>query len=148
MTDNESMQSTAPSGSGVAGYESTQSTTVSGSAAAGYVFAGVILILVGCFQAVVGLAAIFDDEFFVVSKNYTFEIDTTAWGWIHLHPGAGPRARGLRALRCEDVGARRRRDSCDAERDRELLLHPVLSVLGDPDHRAGRVGDLGIDTVD
>jgi hypothetical protein len=87
MTDNESMQSTAPSGSGVAGYESTQSTTVSGSAAAGYVFAGVILILVGCFQAVVGLAAIFDDEFFVVSKNYTFEIDTTAWGWIHLLVG-------------------------------------------------------------
>ena len=147
MTDYESTQSTAPSGSGVASYESTQSTALSGSAVAGYVFAGVILILVGCFQAIAGLAAIFDDEFLVVSKNYAFHIDTTAWGWIHLILGVVRRLRGLRALRCEDVGARGRRDPCDAERDRELLLHPVLPVLGDPDHRAGRVGDLGIDTV-
>ena len=87
MTDKESMQSTAPSGSGVAGYESTQSTTVSGSAAAGYVFAGVILILAGCFQAVAGLAAIFNNDFFVVSKNYAFDVDTTAWGWLHLLMG-------------------------------------------------------------
>ena len=54
------------------------------SAAAGYVFAGVIMIVVGCFQAIVGLAALFEDEFFVVSPNYVFEVDTTTWGWIHL----------------------------------------------------------------
>ena len=84
MTDYEPTQSTAPSGSGVASYESTQSTALSGSAVAGYVFAGVILILAGCFQAIAGLGAIFDDGFLVVSKNYAFHIDTTAWGWIHL----------------------------------------------------------------
>jgi hypothetical protein len=33
---------------------------------------------------IVGLVAIADDEFYVVGRNYTFDIDTTAFGWIHL----------------------------------------------------------------
>ena len=57
---------------------------VSEGATAGYVFAAVILIMVGCFQAIAGLAAIFEDEFYVVTPNYVFEVDTTTWGWIHL----------------------------------------------------------------
>jgi hypothetical protein len=57
---------------------------VSGSAVAGYVFAGFIMILVGTFQAITGLAAIIEDEFFVKTPNYAFEVDVTAWGWIHL----------------------------------------------------------------
>ena len=73
-------------------YGSTRSTepvaapteSVSGSAVAGYVFAGVIMIIVGTFQAITGLAAIIDDEFFVTTPNYAFEVDVTAWGWIHL----------------------------------------------------------------
>jgi hypothetical protein len=48
------------------------------------VFAGVMLMMVGVFHGLAGLAAIIDDQFFVVSKNYAFEFDTTAWGWIHL----------------------------------------------------------------
>jgi hypothetical protein len=31
-----------------------------------------------------GLVALFNDEFFVVTRNYTFDLDVTAWGWIHL----------------------------------------------------------------
>ena len=66
-------------------YGSTQSTEpVSGSVVAGYVFAGVVLIVVGSFQAIEGLAAIINDEFFVTTPNYAFEVDVTAWGWIHL----------------------------------------------------------------
>ena len=34
-----------------------------------------------------GLVAIMDDEFYVVARNYTFELDTSAWGWIHLLVG-------------------------------------------------------------
>jgi uncharacterized membrane protein len=30
------------------------------------------------------LVAIFDDDFYVVTRNYTFDLDTTAWGWLHL----------------------------------------------------------------
>jgi hypothetical protein len=53
--------------------------------AAGFVvFAGAIMIMVGIFQAIAGLAAIFDDQFYVRTQNYVFEFDVTAWGWIHL----------------------------------------------------------------
>jgi hypothetical protein len=58
--------------------------TPSGWAIGGITFAGVMMILIGCFQAIAGLVAIIDDDFYVVGQNYTFDIDTTAWGWIHL----------------------------------------------------------------
>ena len=48
------------------------------------VFAAAIMIMVGAFQIIAGLAAIFDDQFFVVTRNYVFDLDATAWGWIHL----------------------------------------------------------------
>ncbi len=56
-------------------------------AVGGYVFAGVILIVVGIFHAIEGLVAIFDNGFYVVSANYTFNLDTTAFGWIQLIAG-------------------------------------------------------------
>jgi membrane protein insertase Oxa1/YidC/SpoIIIJ len=56
----------------------------SGWAVGGITFAGVMMILIGSFQAIAGLVAIIDDDFYVVGENYTFDIDTTAWGWIHL----------------------------------------------------------------
>ena len=56
----------------------------SGWAVGGVTFAGVMMILIGTFQAIAGLVAIIDDNFYVVGQNYTFDIDTTAWGWIHL----------------------------------------------------------------
>ena len=65
-------------------YGTTRSTGISASAAGGYVFAGVVMIMIGSFQAIAGLAAIFEDEFYAVTPNYIFEVDTTAWGWIHL----------------------------------------------------------------
>jgi hypothetical protein len=56
----------------------------SGWALSGVVFAASVLTMVGLFQVIAGLVAIFDDEFYVVARNYTFDLDTTAWGWIHL----------------------------------------------------------------
>ena len=47
-------------------------------------FAGAVMLLVGIFQTLAGLAAIFEDEFFVVGPNYIYDVDVTAWGWIHL----------------------------------------------------------------
>jgi hypothetical protein len=61
---------------------------VSGWAAAGIGFAATMAILVGSFQVLQGLVAIFNDEFYVVARNYTFDLDVTAWGWIHLITGA------------------------------------------------------------
>jgi hypothetical protein len=57
---------------------------VSGWAVGGIAFAGTIMIILGIFQAIEGLAAIFDDQFYVVTQNYAFDLDVTAWGWVHL----------------------------------------------------------------
>jgi len=40
--------------------------------------------MIGIFQAIAGFAAILENDFYVVGRNYAFEIDVTAWGWIHL----------------------------------------------------------------
>ena len=50
-------------------------------------FAGVMLILIGVMDAIQGLVAIFNDEFYVVGREWAFEFDITAWGWIHLIGG-------------------------------------------------------------
>ncbi|MGH3454990.1 MAG: DUF7144 family membrane protein [Nocardioidaceae bacterium] len=50
-------------------------------------FAGAVMMTVGLFQALEGLVALIDDDFYVVTDNYTFELDTTTWGWIHLIMG-------------------------------------------------------------
>ena len=42
------------------------------------------MVTIGAFQAIAGLTAILNDDFFVVTRNYTFDLDVTAWGWIHL----------------------------------------------------------------
>lgn len=56
----------------------------SGWATSGLLFAGTILVLGGIFQAIDGIVAIANDNFFVQTKHYTFNLDVTAWGWIHL----------------------------------------------------------------
>jgi hypothetical protein len=57
---------------------------LSGWAVAGITFAATMMILIGVFQVIAGLVAIFDDSFYVVTQNYTFDLDASAWGWIHL----------------------------------------------------------------
>ena len=55
------------------------------SAAVGLtIFAGVMMIMAGGFQALAGLVAIFENEFFVSTRNYLVKFDATSWGWIHL----------------------------------------------------------------
>ena len=70
-------------------YDTTREPTVSGWAVGGITFAGTMLILIGMFQAIDGIAAIANDEFFLVGQNYTFDLDTSAWGWIHQLLGIG-----------------------------------------------------------
>ena len=56
----------------------------SGWAVGFILFAGIMMIMVGIWQALQGLIAIFENEFYVATRNYLFEFDATAWGWIHL----------------------------------------------------------------
>jgi hypothetical protein len=57
---------------------------ISGWAVGFTVFAAVMMIMVGVWQALAGLIAIFENEFYVPTRNYLFEFDVTGWGWIHL----------------------------------------------------------------
>jgi hypothetical protein len=48
------------------------------------IFASIMLMLGGAFQAIYGMVALFNDEFYVVGREWTFEFDVTTWGWVHL----------------------------------------------------------------
>jgi hypothetical protein len=50
-------------------------------------FAAVMMLMIGLFQSLQGLAAIVEDTFFVKTKNYVYQFDVTTWGWIHLAIG-------------------------------------------------------------
>jgi hypothetical protein len=63
---------------------SAREEPVSGWAVGAIAFAGCMVLLIGFFQVIAGLAAIINDDFFVVTRNYTFDLDTTVWGWLHL----------------------------------------------------------------
>jgi hypothetical protein len=65
-------------------YGSESRDDVSGWTVGGIAFAATILVMVGVFQAISGIVAIANDTFYVAATNYTFEVDITAWGWIHL----------------------------------------------------------------
>ena len=58
--------------------------TYSGAAVGVIVTAAVFMILIGVFQAIQGLVALFNDTFYVVGEEYVFQFDVTTWGWIHL----------------------------------------------------------------
>jgi hypothetical protein len=63
------------------------------------VFAGVLMIIGGAFQAVEALAAIVNDKYLVVLPEYIYAFDVTLWGWIHLLVGLGLLAIGIALLR-------------------------------------------------
>ncbi|MFD6513187.1 hypothetical protein [Rhodococcus sp. NPDC060176] len=50
--------------------------------------AAVILVTVGIVQFFQGLAAVAENEVFVVGIDYVYQFDLTTWGWIHLVLGA------------------------------------------------------------
>jgi hypothetical protein len=56
----------------------------SGWAVGFILFAAIMMIMSGIFQAIAGLVAIFENEFYVATRNYLFQLDATSWGWIHL----------------------------------------------------------------
>jgi hypothetical protein len=59
----------------------------SGTAVGFILFAAIMMIMVGVFQAIQGLVGIFENEFYVATRNYLFQFDATTWGWIHLLVG-------------------------------------------------------------
>ena len=118
---------------------------VSGWATGGIMFAATLLFIVGIFQGIAGISAIFEDQFYVVTRNYVFDLDVTAWGWIHLLLGILLLVAGWALFARKPWAARLRDRPGVAGRDRELLLHPVLPVVVAARDRALDLGDLVAD---
>jgi len=47
-------------------------------------FASVMMMIVGVFEALAGLSAILKDNVFVMTPDYAYKLNLTGWGWIHL----------------------------------------------------------------
>lgn len=72
-----------------------ESQADSGWAMSGVAFAATMLLMIGGFQVVTGLAAIINDDYFVRVRGYAFHLDITTWGWIHLILGLALIAAGI-----------------------------------------------------
>ncbi len=68
----------------------------SGAAVGWITFAAIMLIMIGIFHALAGLAGIIEDEFYRIAPAagteaagdaYFLQFDATTWGWIHLIGG-------------------------------------------------------------
>ena len=59
----------------------------SAGAAGWAMFAGFVMIMVGCFHAIWGLGAIINDALYNTPSDYFLAINQSGWGWIHLIVG-------------------------------------------------------------
>jgi hypothetical protein len=61
--------------------------TASGVAAGFIIFAVIMMIMIGVFQALAGLVAILNNALYTVTDSYPLRLNTTTWGWIDLIVG-------------------------------------------------------------
>ena len=55
------------------------------SVAVGFInFAGVVLIVAGIFQVIQGIVGLANNDFYVVSQKWVFQLNVTTWGWVHI----------------------------------------------------------------
>jgi hypothetical protein len=47
-------------------------------------FAGIMMVIGGIWWVIIGLIALVNDNFYVVTEEYIFQFNVTTWGWIHL----------------------------------------------------------------
>jgi hypothetical protein len=74
--------------------------------AVGFTFLGsMLMVMLGAFHLIEGIAALIDDDFYVLRENFALEIDVTAWGWIHTLGGIAVMVAGI-ALLSGNVAAR------------------------------------------
>ena len=74
---------------GAASTSTPRTREASGSLWLGWIwFAGAMMILLGLFNVIEGLVALFNDKYYVVGPQGLLVFDLTSWGWIHLIIGA------------------------------------------------------------
>jgi hypothetical protein len=101
MSTSEMPPASAPERSAdTAGYRRTSSAWVGW-----VVFAAVIAITMGAFEAIEGLVAIFKDQYYLVgSSGLVVSVDYTVWGWVHLVIGVAAMAAGVGLLQGRNWG--------------------------------------------
>lgn len=50
-------------------------------------FASVLMVMMGAFNAIEGLAGVLVDDFYVTAPGDVLVLDLTQWGWVHLVVG-------------------------------------------------------------
>ena len=107
------------------------------------IFAAAMMMIVGFWQALAGIAAIGQDKVYAATPEYIYAFDVTGWGWIHLLLGILIVCAGVAVFmgstwaRMLGIGAGK------PEHDRELRVPPALPRLVAHDHRARRCRHLG-----
>ena len=62
-------------------------------------FSGILMVMLGMFQAVIGIVALVKDDYFLVGRHgLVLALDYTAWGWVHLLIGTVAVAAGYGVL--------------------------------------------------
>jgi hypothetical protein len=61
-----------------------QTKSESGAAAAWTYFASTMMIMLGVWWILAGIAGVLKDDIFVLTAKYVFKFNVTTWGWIHL----------------------------------------------------------------
>ena len=62
-------------------------------------FASFMMMLVGLYNALIGLTALFNDEWVVVAPQNLLYFDLTTWGWVHLIMGLVVFFAGMQVLK-------------------------------------------------
>jgi hypothetical protein len=65
-------------------FQPAPSARPAGSVVGMSAFAVVMMVMIGIFHVVEGLAALFTNEVYLVGAQYVFSFDLSAWGWVHL----------------------------------------------------------------
>jgi hypothetical protein len=87
-----------------ASHRAAQSYELQGRRSTGWlqyvVFAGTLLVMLGIFQVIEGLVALFKDDLFLVTpEGLPINVDFTVWGWTQILIGAIAIVTGLGVLR-------------------------------------------------
>src|SRR6478752_7189401 len=69
--------------------KAAESTTkeASGWAIGLIAFAAIMMLLIGSFHFIQGLAAVLNSDFYVIRPGYDLSIDVTSWGYAHIVGG-------------------------------------------------------------
>ena len=100
-------------------------------------FASTMLLIVGCFNPIYGIAAVANAHVFVAGAHYVLG-DLRFWGWATLIIGGLQLLAAAGGAGGQPAGPLVRRGRAQAQRHRHDVIHPRLPVPGAGDPRRGR----------